>query len=69
MRILGRYTFVLAWLLGVSRGDTWLSLPDLVEVRDVGARVVRLGSHVVSPVFHELLCLGGCVPGVASALC
>ncbi|MQM18859.1 hypothetical protein Taro_051856 [Colocasia esculenta] len=24
------------WLLGVSRGDTWLFLPDLVEVWDVG---------------------------------
>ncbi|MQM11654.1 hypothetical protein Taro_044563 [Colocasia esculenta] len=25
-------TFLLTWLLGVSRGDTWLFLPDLVEV-------------------------------------
>ncbi|MQL89392.1 hypothetical protein Taro_021960 [Colocasia esculenta] len=25
----------LTWLLGVSRGDTWLFLPDLVEVWDV----------------------------------
>ncbi|MQM16665.1 hypothetical protein Taro_049623 [Colocasia esculenta] len=31
-------------------------------VRDVGAYVVRLWSHVVAPVFRELLCLGGCVP-------
>ncbi|MQM00051.1 hypothetical protein Taro_032780 [Colocasia esculenta] len=38
------------WLLGVSRGDTWLFLPDLVEVWDVGACVVRLWSHVVAPV-------------------
>ncbi|MQL81476.1 hypothetical protein Taro_013938, partial [Colocasia esculenta] len=54
-------TFVLTWLLGVSRGDTWLFLLDLVEVRDVGSCVVRLWSHVVAPVFRELLCLGGCV--------
>ncbi|MQM09284.1 hypothetical protein Taro_042149 [Colocasia esculenta] len=27
-----------------------------------GAYVVRLWSHVVAPVFRELLCLGGCVP-------
>ncbi|MQM06283.1 hypothetical protein Taro_039105, partial [Colocasia esculenta] len=37
--------------LGVSRGDTWLFLPDLVEVWDVGACAVRLCSHVVAPVF------------------
>ncbi|MQL86195.1 hypothetical protein Taro_018725 [Colocasia esculenta] len=55
-------TVLLTWLLGVSRGDTWLFLPDLVEVRDVGACVVRLWSYVVAPVFHELLCLGGCEP-------
>ncbi|MQL88104.1 hypothetical protein Taro_020659 [Colocasia esculenta] len=54
--------FVLTWLLGVSRGDTWLFLLDLVEVQDVGACVVRLWSHVVAPVFRELLCLGECVP-------
>ncbi|MQL92358.1 hypothetical protein Taro_024989 [Colocasia esculenta] len=54
--------FVLTWLLGVSRSDTWLFLPDLVEVQDVGACVVRLWSHVVASVFRELLCLGGCVP-------
>ncbi|MQL68904.1 hypothetical protein Taro_001171 [Colocasia esculenta] len=35
-------TVLLTWLLGVSRCDTWLFLPDLVEVRDVGACVVRL---------------------------
>ncbi|MQM14126.1 hypothetical protein Taro_047056 [Colocasia esculenta] len=52
----------LMWLLGVSRGDTLLFLPNFMEVRDVGACVVRLWSHVVAPVFHELLCLGGCVP-------
>ncbi|MQL98474.1 hypothetical protein Taro_031190 [Colocasia esculenta] len=40
---------LLTWLLGVSRGDTWLFLPDLVEVWDVGACVVRLWSHVVAP--------------------
>ncbi|MQL84301.1 hypothetical protein Taro_016810 [Colocasia esculenta] len=39
-----------------------LFLPDLVEVRDVGAYVVRLWSHVVGPMFREPLCLGGCVP-------
>ncbi|MQM16858.1 hypothetical protein Taro_049819 [Colocasia esculenta] len=49
---------LLTWLLGVSRGDTLLFLPDLVEVWDVGAYVVRLWSHVVAPVFRELLCLG-----------
>ncbi|MQL94780.1 hypothetical protein Taro_027442, partial [Colocasia esculenta] len=52
-------TVILTWLLGVSHGDTWLFLPDLVEVRDVGACVVRLWSHVVAPVFRELLCLDG----------
>ncbi|MQM20417.1 hypothetical protein Taro_053436 [Colocasia esculenta] len=56
------------WLLGVSRDDTWLFLPNLVEVRDVGACVVRLWSHVVASVSRELLCLSGCVPRVASAL-
>ncbi|MQM16874.1 hypothetical protein Taro_049835 [Colocasia esculenta] len=40
-------TFVLTWLLGVSCGDTWLFLPDLVEVRDVGACVMRLLSRWV----------------------
>ncbi|MQL67871.1 hypothetical protein Taro_000139, partial [Colocasia esculenta] len=60
---------LLTWLLSVSRGDTWLFLLDLVEVWDVGACVVRLWSHVVAPVFCELLCLSGCVPRVASALC
>ncbi|MQL95939.1 hypothetical protein Taro_028608 [Colocasia esculenta] len=30
---------------------------------------MRLGSHVVAPGFCELLCLGGWVPRVASALC
>ncbi|MQL90316.1 hypothetical protein Taro_022906 [Colocasia esculenta] len=50
------------WLLGVSRGNTWLFLPNLVEVRDVGACVVRLWSHVATPVFRELLCHGECVP-------
>ncbi|MQM10670.1 hypothetical protein Taro_043568 [Colocasia esculenta] len=52
-------TVLLTWLLGVSRGDTWFSLPNLVEVQDVGACVVRLWSHVVAVVFRELLCLGG----------
>ncbi|MQL89799.1 hypothetical protein Taro_022376, partial [Colocasia esculenta] len=51
-------TFVLTWLLGVSRGDTWLFFPNLVEVRDVGACVVRLWSHVAALVFRELYCLG-----------
>ncbi|MQL76004.1 hypothetical protein Taro_008385, partial [Colocasia esculenta] len=45
-------TFLLTWLLGVSRGGTWLFLPDLVEVGDVGACVVRPWSHVVAPVFR-----------------
>ncbi|MQL73438.1 hypothetical protein Taro_005781, partial [Colocasia esculenta] len=48
-------TVLLTWLLGVSRGDTWLFLPDLVEVWDVGACVVRLWSHVVAPVFRVML--------------
>ncbi|MQL84982.1 hypothetical protein Taro_017493 [Colocasia esculenta] len=26
----------------------------------LGAHVVRLWSHMVTPVFRELLCLGGC---------
>ncbi|MQL85325.1 hypothetical protein Taro_017853 [Colocasia esculenta] len=29
-----------------------------------GACVMRLWSHVVAPVFRELLCLGGCMPRV-----
>ncbi|MQM16284.1 hypothetical protein Taro_049240, partial [Colocasia esculenta] len=56
--VVRRRSHLVAWCLS---GDTWLFLPDLVEVRDVGACVVRLWSHVVAPVFHELLCLGGCV--------
>ncbi|MQL79587.1 hypothetical protein Taro_012032, partial [Colocasia esculenta] len=60
------HTVLLTWLLSVY---TWLFLPNLVEVRNVGGCVVRLWSHVVAPVFCELLCLGGCVPRVASALC
>ncbi|MQL68885.1 hypothetical protein Taro_001161 [Colocasia esculenta] len=55
---------LLIWLHGVSRGDTWLFLPDLMEVRDVGACVVRLWAHVVAPVFRDLRCLGRCVPRV-----
>ncbi|MQL92156.1 hypothetical protein Taro_024772 [Colocasia esculenta] len=41
-----------------------------MEVWDVGACVVRLGSHVVALVFRDLLCLGWCVPrsSFASAL-
>ncbi|MQM16044.1 hypothetical protein Taro_048998, partial [Colocasia esculenta] len=57
-------TFLLMWLFGVSRGDTWLFLPNLVEVQDVGACVVRLGSHVVAPVFRELLVSVGVCRGV-----
>ncbi|MQM19169.1 hypothetical protein Taro_052169 [Colocasia esculenta] len=57
-------TFLLAWLLGVSCGDTWLFLPDLVEVWDVGASVVRLWSHVVAPVFRELFVSEGACRGV-----
>ncbi|MQL83556.1 hypothetical protein Taro_016049, partial [Colocasia esculenta] len=51
----GGETVLLTWLLGVSRGDTRLFLPDLVEVQDVGACVVRLWSHVVAPVFRVVL--------------
>ncbi|MQL71811.1 hypothetical protein Taro_004122, partial [Colocasia esculenta] len=51
------------------RGAGWFCLwaLNLVEVRDVGACVVRLWSHMVAPVFSEFLCLSGCVPRVASA--
>ncbi|MQM16860.1 hypothetical protein Taro_049820 [Colocasia esculenta] len=38
---------LLTWLLGVSRGDTWLFLPDLVEVRDVGACVSSFASALL----------------------
>ncbi|MQL80354.1 hypothetical protein Taro_012802 [Colocasia esculenta] len=38
-----------------------MTLPSLPRVWDVGACVMRLGSHLVAPVFRELLCLGGCV--------
>ncbi|MQM09329.1 hypothetical protein Taro_042198, partial [Colocasia esculenta] len=67
-RLLFRYPVLwcLPWWHRVSRGDTWLFLPDLVEVRDVGACVVRLRSLVVAPVFRELLCLGGSVGGGAT---
>ncbi|MQM21163.1 hypothetical protein Taro_054196, partial [Colocasia esculenta] len=57
-------TLLLTWLLGVSRGDTWLFLPDLMEVWDVSAGVVRLWSHVVAPVFRELLHLDEFVFGL-----
>ncbi|MQL69935.1 hypothetical protein Taro_002247 [Colocasia esculenta] len=40
-------TVLLTWLLGVSRGDTWLFLPDLVEVRDVGACVSSSASALL----------------------
>ncbi|MQM14718.1 hypothetical protein Taro_047653 [Colocasia esculenta] len=30
----------------------------------LGACVVKLWSHMVAPVFRELLCIGGCVPRV-----
>ncbi|MQL72371.1 hypothetical protein Taro_004722, partial [Colocasia esculenta] len=54
-----------------ARGAGWFYLwtLDLVKVWDVGACVVRLWSHVVAPVFRELLCLGGACRGFASALC
>ncbi|MQM18743.1 hypothetical protein Taro_051738, partial [Colocasia esculenta] len=50
-------TVLLMWLLGVSRDDTWLFLPNLVEVWDVGACVVRLWSHLVAPVFLASACV------------
>ncbi|MQM12698.1 hypothetical protein Taro_045617 [Colocasia esculenta] len=50
-------TLLLTWLFGVSRGDTWLFLPDLVEVWDVGACVMRLWSLVVAPVFLSSACV------------
>ncbi|MQL93864.1 hypothetical protein Taro_026502 [Colocasia esculenta] len=60
---------LLTWLLGVPRGDTWLFLLDLVEVRDVGACVVRLWSHVVAPVFRRgvTLVASACVDSAGSA--
>ncbi|MQL95912.1 hypothetical protein Taro_028575 [Colocasia esculenta] len=48
----------------VSCGDTWLFLPDLVEVWDVGACVVRLWSHVGSSVFRELFVSAGACRGL-----
>ncbi|MQL82287.1 hypothetical protein Taro_014752, partial [Colocasia esculenta] len=50
-------TLLLTWLFGLSRGDTWLFLPGLVEVQDVGACVVRLWSLVVAPVFLASACV------------
>ncbi|MQM13119.1 hypothetical protein Taro_046041 [Colocasia esculenta] len=48
----------------VPRGDTWLFLPDLVEVLDVGCLCSEtLVSRGCSDV-PWLLCLGGCVPRV-----
>ncbi|MQL70479.1 hypothetical protein Taro_002796, partial [Colocasia esculenta] len=51
------------------RGARWFCLwtLDLVEVRDVGACVMRLWSHVVALGFRELLCLGSCFARVDSA--
>ncbi|MQL87601.1 hypothetical protein Taro_020151 [Colocasia esculenta] len=40
----------------------------VVTVWDVGTCVMRLKSHVVAPMFRELLCLRGCVLRVASAM-
>ncbi|MQM12535.1 hypothetical protein Taro_045454 [Colocasia esculenta] len=45
------------------------SFPTSWRSRMLGARVMRLWSHVVPSVFRELLCLSGCVPRIASALC
>ncbi|MQL81726.1 hypothetical protein Taro_014193 [Colocasia esculenta] len=45
----------------------WRSEVAVPVVRDVGACVVRLWSHVAAPMFRELLWLGGCVPSFASA--
>ncbi|MQL93315.1 hypothetical protein Taro_025954, partial [Colocasia esculenta] len=52
---------------GVSGGDPKGRV--VTVVRDVGACVMRLWSQVVAPVFCELLCLGGSMTRVASALC
>ncbi|MQL97360.1 hypothetical protein Taro_030054 [Colocasia esculenta] len=38
------------------------SFPTSWRSRMLGACVVRLWSHVVAPMFRELLCLGGCMP-------
>ncbi|MQM13223.1 hypothetical protein Taro_046146 [Colocasia esculenta] len=68
VEVLGGYacgeTFLLTWLLSVPCGDTWLFLPNLVEVWDVGACVVRLWSHVVAPVFRELIVSTGACRGL-----
>ncbi|MQL67894.1 hypothetical protein Taro_000183 [Colocasia esculenta] len=52
----------LTWLLGVSRGDTWLFLPDLVEVRDVCAegcfRIVFDSAGSAGVVFGPTLVVG-----------
>ncbi|MQM16524.1 hypothetical protein Taro_049482 [Colocasia esculenta] len=63
----GGETVLLTWLLGVSRGDTWLFLPNLVEIRDVGACVMRLWSHAVASVFRELLFASACVDSAGFA--
>ncbi|MQM15103.1 hypothetical protein Taro_048039 [Colocasia esculenta] len=47
--------------LGMTLG---CSFPTSWRSGMFGACVVRLWSHVVAPVFRELLCLGGCVPRV-----
>ncbi|MQM08994.1 hypothetical protein Taro_041853 [Colocasia esculenta] len=50
---------LLTWLLGVSRGNTWLFLPDLVEVSDVGACLETLVSRGCSGVPVVLLPIVG----------
>ncbi|MQL94530.1 hypothetical protein Taro_027184, partial [Colocasia esculenta] len=43
-------TFLLTWLFGVSRADTWLFLPDLVELLCLGGCVPRCCFRIV---FHS----------------
>ncbi|MQM21810.1 hypothetical protein Taro_054855 [Colocasia esculenta] len=57
----GETSFSLCCLVspGVTPG---CSFPTSRRSGMLGACVMRLWSHLVTPVFHELLCLGGCVP-------
>ncbi|MQL99094.1 hypothetical protein Taro_031810, partial [Colocasia esculenta] len=51
-------TLLLTWLFGVSSGDTWLFLPDLVEVWDVGClcrETLFSRGHSGVPCFHMSL--------------
>ncbi|MQM15634.1 hypothetical protein Taro_048583 [Colocasia esculenta] len=53
---------LLTWLLGSLVVTPGCSSPTSWRSGMLDACVVRLWSHVVAPVFCELLCLDGCVP-------